>query len=403
MFEEKNLSRYSRSPLPNNFQMDKERIIETLNDLDAKTALLTLLNDAKKEYLGDKAYPFELRQITYYSNPASDVIKRYKDFEIPKKSGGKRKISAPVDGLKIILKCLNMILQEIYEPSKYAMGFAKNRSVVDNAKRHINQNYVFNIDLKDFFPSITRARICARLKVKPFEFSDDIARMISGLCTMKVTDGENVKYVLPQGAPTSPTITNIICDKLDHKIAGLAKRFGLNYSRYADDITFSSSHNVYQEESDFRKELQRIVTDEGFVINDKKTRLQKRGSRQEVTGVIVCEKTNVTKKYVKEIRNLLYIWERYGYNDAVSRFFPEYKKEKGYTKKGNPNLDAVLGGKLLYMKMVKGENDSVYKRLQEKYDSLIDRDNSSKNKTDNQTNNEALISELENLLDELLK
>lgn len=382
--------------------MDKERIIETLNTLDGKTALLTLLNDAKKEYWGDKAYPFELRQITFYSNPASDV-KRYKDFEIPKKSGGKRKISAPVDGLKIILKCLNMILQEIYEPSKYAMGFAKNRSVVDNAKKHVNQNYVFNIDLKDFFPSITRARICARLKVKPFDFSDDIARMISGLCTMKVTDGENVKYVLPQGAPTSPTLTNIICDKLDHKLAGLAKRFGLNYSRYADDITFSSSHNVYQEDSDFRQELNRIITEEGFIINDKKTRLLKRGSRQEVTGVIVCEKTNVTKKYVKEIRNLLYIWERYGYNDAVSRFFPIYKVEKGYTKKGNPNLDAVLCGKLLYMKMVKGENDSVYKRLQEKYDSLIDRDNSSINQTDNQTNNEALISELENLLDELLK
>lgn len=402
MFEEKNLSRYSRSPLLNHFQMDKERIIETLNTHDCKTALLILLNDAKQEYLGDKVYPFELRQITFYSNPASDV-KRYKDFEIPKKSGGTRKISAPVEGLKIILKCMNMILQEIYEPSKYAMGFTKNRSVVDNAKRHINQNYVFNIDLKDFFPSITRARICARLKVKPFELSDDIARMISGLCTMKVTDGENIKYVLPQGAPTSPTITNIICDKLDHKLAGLAKRFGLNYSRYADDITFSSSHNVYQEESDFRKELQRIVTDEGFVINDKKTRLQKRGGRQEVTGVIVCEKANVTKKYVKEIRNLLYIWERYGYDEAVKSFHPRYKAEKGYTKKGNPNLDAVLGGKLLYLKMVKGENDSVYKRLQGKYDSLMEVKNPIIKPTDNQTNNEALISELENLLDELLK
>ena len=119
--------------------------------------------------------------------------------------------------------------------------------------------------------------------------------------------------------------------------------------------------------------------------------------------MIVCEKANVTKKYVKEIRNLLYIWEIYGYDEAVKRFYPRYKAEKGHVKKHNPNLDAVLEGKLLYMKMVKGENDSVYKRLQEKYDSLIDRDNSSINQTYNQTNNEALISELENLLDELLK
>lgn len=119
--------------------------------------------------------------------------------------------------------------------------------------------------------------------------------------------------------------------------------------------------------------------------------------------MIVCEKANVTKKYVKGIRNLLYIWERYGYDEAVKRFHPRYKAEKGYTKKGNPNLDAVLGGKLLYLKMVKGENDSVYKRLQGKYDHLMEVKNPIINRTDNQTNNEALISELENLLDELLK
>jgi len=87
--------------------------------------------------------------------------------------------------------------------------------------------------------------------------------------TRKMADGSKKDYyVLPQGAPTSPIITNMICDKLDHRLGGLAHRFGLNYTRYADDITFSSMHNVFQENSDFRKELLRIIGDQGFVLNE---------------------------------------------------------------------------------------------------------------------------------------
>ena len=179
-------------------------------------------------------------------------------------------------------------------------------------------------------------------------------------------------YVLPQGAPTSPVITNMICDKLDHRLAGLAKRFGLHFSRYADDITFSSMHNVYQTGGAFRKELQRIITDQGFTINEAKTRLQKKGARQEVTGIIVSEKLNVTQKYVREIRNILYMWDRYGYNVAYSKFYPKYKEEKGHVKKGNPDLINVIDGKLMYLKMVKGENDSVYVSLYTKFCKLAE-------------------------------
>lgn len=178
-------------------------------------------------------------------------------------------------------------------------------------------------------------------------------------------------YVLPQGAPTSPIITNMICDKLDHRLGGLAHRFGLNYTRYADDITFSSMHNVFHENSDFRKELLRIIGDQGFVLNEKKTRLQKRGSRQEVTGIIISDKLNVSQKYVRDIRNILYMWEKYGHTVAYAKFFPRYKEEKGHIKKGNPDLVNVIDGKLMYLKMVKGEDDSVYQRLYAKFQSLV--------------------------------
>lgn len=162
----------------------------------------------------------------------------------------------------------------------------------------------------------------------------------------------------------------MICDKLDRRLAGVAKRFGLRFSRYADDITFSSMHNVYQKGGEFLTEINRIITDQGFTINDKKTRLQKRGARQEVTGIIVSKKLNVTQNYVRNIRNILYIWGKYGFIAAQSSFLPKYKADKGHVKKGNPDMINVLEGMLLYLKMVKGENDSVYQRLREKFDRL---------------------------------
>lgn len=130
-------------------------------------------------------------------------------------------------------------------------------------------------------------------------------------------------------------------------------------------------HNVYQKDGDFRKELVRIIQSQGFTINEKKTRLQKIGGRQEVTGIIVSDKLNVTQKYVRDIRNILYIWDRYGYGVAYSKFFPKYKKEKGHVKKGNPDLMNILDGKLMYLKMVKGEDDNVYKRLHDKFEKLV--------------------------------
>ena len=133
-------------------------------------------------------------------------------------------------------------------------------------------------------------------------------------------------------------------------------------------------HYVYSENGEFIKELARIINTQGFVINKAKTRIQKLGSRQEVTGIIVSDKLNVTKKYVREIRSLLYIWDKYGYSAAMSRFYPKYKAEKGHIKKGNPDLTNVLDGKLMYLKMVKGDTDFVYVKLYTKFQELVNRD-----------------------------
>ena len=343
--------------------------------------LRLLLNKVKREALGDKAYPIHLKQITYYCNPKREGVKHYTNFTIPKKSGGERTISAPVAGLKSILFSLNTILQFVYEPSKYAIGFVPGRSVVDNAKIHIGQNYVYNIDLKDFFPSIDKSRVWKRLTLPPFNFSSDLADVIAGLCTMRMEDGESIRYVLPQGAPTSPTLTNIICEKLDRQLAGLAKRFGLLYSRYADDITFSSMHYVYAEDGEFIAELHRIIADNHFIINTQKVRLQKRGMRQEVTGLVVTDKVNVVRKYVRELKTIIHIWERFGYMAASQSLLKHRKHNRIYTRsEASFSLESIVAGKLNYLRMVKGEADPLYMKLYTRYATLCNEIHSRKNK-----------------------
>lgn len=178
----------------------------------------------------------------------------------------------------------------------------------------------------------------------------------------------------------------MICDDLDDKLNKLACRYNLNYSRYADDITFSSKHNVYQERDNttfdildifgdeqktFRSELKDIISEEGFTINHRKTRLQKANSRQEVTGLVVNEKVNVTKYYIHGVRNLLNIWEKYGYDEAVKAFLPYYIKNKNNIK-GFPDMRNVVLGKLQYIRMVKGCDNPVFLNLQKRFNRLTD-------------------------------
>jgi hypothetical protein len=208
--------------------------------------------------------------------------------------------------------------------------------------------------------------------IKPFNLGkekEELAFLLASICTHPFEIDGEIKTVLPQGAPTSPTITNILCVKLDKRLNGLAKRFGITYSRYADDITFSSQTNVFNKE-DFLEELHRIIKDQKLEMNPSKTRLQQKGYKQEVTGLIVNNKVNVNSRYIKQLRNWLYLWEKYGYVKAEQKFNQDYNSDKGHTKNGIPVFENVLMGKLQYLKMVKGKNDSTYVKLKVRYDRL---------------------------------
>jgi RNA-directed DNA polymerase len=362
------------------------RIKDGFQQMKTKEDLHSLLNLAKKLLWGDdeKVSPIQFKTLTYYSNPKI-AKQRYRGFTIRKKSGGERKIHAPVAGLKSIQRALNYTLQCIFKPNDAATGFVNEKSIVDNAHIHTGNHYVFNIDLKDFFPSIELHRVKACLKLPPFNLNHErepLAFLIANLCctTLEVermADGimeKQQRPVLPQGAPTSPVLTNIVCQKLDSRLTGLAKRFNVNYSRYADDITFSSMHNVYQANSDFRQELGKIIASQNFLINDKKTRLQKKGFRQETTGLIVNDKVNVHRRYVKQIRMWLYFWEKYGYRKAEQIFLRDYAKDKGHVKKGKPGMINVISGKLEFLKMVRGHQDDQYLKLERRLNKLISRE-----------------------------
>lgn len=382
-------------------------ILDKFEKLKTKDDFLNLLNIVKGFIYGSKANPFELRQLNYYINVGGksalkekpDVESKhpkYLSFNIAKKKKGEfRTIHAPNHGLQTLQSCLNIILQTVHIPHKAATGFVKNKSIVDNAKIHAGSIYVYNIDLKDFFLSIDKARIWKRLQLPPFNLNSRngslmVANMISAICCYEievernVRDGKVVPFrqegtlaklkqsVLPQGAPTSPIITNIVCEQLDHRLNGVAKRFGLRYSRYADDITFSSSHNIYKKDSDFILELHRIIADQNFIIKTEKTRLQKQGYRQEVTGLTVNQNPNVKSHYIKQLRKWIYLWERYGYEHADPIFAKDYINDKGNLsrKKQEPNMASVLEGKLVYLKMVKGSDSPQFKKLQKRFEKL---------------------------------
>jgi len=355
--------------------------------------LVQLLNFAKGILYPptEKTKPIQLKSVTFYANFLLSQQKRYKSFSIKKKSGGERIISAPHPTLKLIQRCLNLLLTALYEPHQAVMGFVPNRNIVENAKVHVGKKYVFNIDLKDFFPSIELHRIKAVLKLPPFNLNEDrekLAYMIANLCChvtnneeeilpkYKVGDGYDLAYFdelksrafLPQGAPTSPVLSNIICQKLDRRLNGLAKKVGVKYTRYADDITFSADSDVFN--LTFKAEMRRIVEEQRFIINEKKVRLQGIGYKQEVTGLVVNEKVNVSKKYVREIRTILHNWEKLGEAEAEKVFLSFYIPQKGHIKKGKPNFRNVLWGKLQFLAMVRGKEDVIVMRYIEQYNRL---------------------------------
>lgn len=237
-------------------------------------------------------------------SPAARRGEYYKHFTIPKRSGAPRRISAPVASLKHVQRGLLDDVFSAHALHDNAHGFRDGRSIVSNARAHVGSEVLVNIDLEDFFPSITRPRVLGL--VRALGYSDDVAWLIACLCT-EPSPGSARERVLPQGAPTSPILTNLLCRRLDARLTGLSEALGWRYTRYADDMSFSApTHAEARHLGRILGESAKIVRQEGFSLNPKKTSIQRRGQHQEVTGLCVNEKVSVPRATLKRFRALLH-------------------------------------------------------------------------------------------------
>jgi RNA-directed DNA polymerase len=237
----------------------------------------------------------------------------------------------------------------------------------------IKKQHIFNIDLKDFFPSITFRRVKGVFSNEPFNFPNNVAVVLARICTHE--------GVLPQGSPTSPPLSNYICRGLDGQLQELARKNFATYSRYADDLTFSFSRKhreslpnaivQFQETTAVvGSELEWVIQQHGFSINVSKTRLCFRTSRMEVTGLTVNEFPNVKRKYVDEIRGMLNAWDKHGLEKAQAVFEQKtYKRQ--LRNEHRSRFEHVLRGKLTYLHMVKGSDDRVHNSLAQRFNSCI--------------------------------
>lgn len=337
--------------------LDKEELRTRFHNLHTFEDIATLLDVPKSKL--------------YYYAFKADLGKHYKTFNIPKKSGGYRKICAPSSPLKIIQKKLNQVLQAVYVPKASVHGFIYGRSILSNAKRHLegkgNKRYIFNLDLKNFFPTITKPRVEGLFSAIPYNLPPKLARVIALLCCYE--------FKLPQGAPTSPIISNMICAKMDTQLRRFAKDNKCVYTRYADDITFSTtipSFPVaiakYDEETNnivVGKDLRAIIELNGFEINNKKVRLQSKNKRQEITGLTVNKFPNVRRKYVRQIRAMLHAWDKYGLEAAQKEFIEKYSNNRK-----SVNFKKVLRGKIEFLRMIRGEENLIYFNLSNKLSQL---------------------------------
>ncbi|MGL1931533.1 MAG: reverse transcriptase domain-containing protein [Desulfotalea sp.] len=310
---------------------------------------------------------------TLSSHIYPSVSKRYRIFEIPKKSGGSRLIESPDSYLNNIQKKLSLEFIKHYRPRISAHGFIKNRSILTNALSHCEKRYVFNIDLKNFFGSIHFTRVRNLLSSYPLSLPISVATVVAHICCK---DGR-----LPQGSPASPIISNMICYKLDRQLQALAKRCSCHYTRYVDDITFSFTCNkehlprgivLFDEHGDVTvgEFLKEFIKENGFKINKDKVRIKKYSQSQEVTGLVVNKKVNVRREFIRKTKSMIYAWKKFGLLAAESEYLKKYNQRKILPRqqikiaKGEGQLfSQIVRGRVNYIKMIKGANDRVYKRI----------------------------------------
>ncbi len=287
------------------------------------------------------------RNHPYLASVINSNISHYREFEIPKRSGGKRTISAPYPAL---LDCQRWIYENILSKVKIhssAHGFTFSKSIITNSKIHVGQNHFLKIDLKDFFPSITLNQVITVFKT--LGYTNKVSFYLASICCY----GD----VLPQGAPSSPMVSNIVGKTLDNRLMKYAKKFKLRYTRYADDLAFSGE-SIPVKHIEY---ITNIINSCGFTVNEKKTTLQQEKHKRIVTGISIAEnEIKIPREYKRELKLEIHCIRKHGLAGHIRK-----KKIK------NPNYILSIIGKIHFWLSVEPGNTyatQALKDLKQNYD-----------------------------------
>lgn len=286
---------------------------------------------------------------------SKNTRKHYKLIKLKKKNGGVRYIHSPDKDLKYAQsRILKKILEHI-EVSPYATAYIKGKNLKDNALPHVNHKYLLKMDITDFFGSITYLQvISAAFNSK--RFPTQIGAMLTSLCCLN--------DVLPQGAPTSPMLSNIVMKNFDDILGDWCEERGIAYTRYCDDLTFSANIPLY---SVYRKACN-MLEKRGFEVNISKTKFVTSTTSQRVTGLTVNKKVSIPNEYKKQLRQEVYYAIKFGLADSIIK-----SNKAVYIKRGIPDIHCYynhLQGKMFYVLGIEPNNTwfaTATDKLKEKY------------------------------------
>lgn len=330
---------------------------------------MNLLNIKSKEHLLDY-FGIEEAQLNHLLYRLPNAYK-YHTFEVRKKNGSSRIINSPNPELKVIQTKLKDDLVEFFGKKNCVHGFVKDKNILSNASAHLKKQILINIDLKDFFSTIHFGRVRGMFLSSPFSFPERIATLLAQICCFN--------GLLPQGAPTSPIISNFICRKLDNSFIQFSKKNSFFYTRYADDITFSSNiRSLSSELGIFNKDQFEIsksilnqIYNNGFTINESKVRMASRFNNQTVTGIKVNVKPNVSRFYIKQIRAILHACEKHGVEKTAIVHFQKNEIDLNRLKSPIDFFIKRLVGKISFIGFVRGKDDFLFKKLYDRVKAIV--------------------------------
>jgi len=302
------------------------------------------INYAEKLHIRNLPVIFDFVHLAYYlgfsisklQGIVANVENHYRFYEIRKKSGGTRKIEAPDTMLKYVQRWIYInilcrdksILDCVHGFVPSQINNSKVRGIYSNAMPHSGHDWLINIDMKDFFHSVTLTMVKDYFNSLGYE--EEISKTFTALCTMKSR--------LPQGAPTSPMLSNLIATKMDAEMMSYCKERGITYTRYADDLSFSANYDVNMPPI---KEIYDIISKHGFIVNRKKTKICHSGNKKVVTGLTVTNGVHVPKKYRKEVWREIYFCKKFG----VYEHYRNMNTDKGMYK-------AWLRGRIMFIRQI---------------------------------------------------